>query len=222
MTDFAAARRSMVDGQVRTSNVTDLRIVAAMLELPREQFVPQAQAALAYLDRDIPLRVPGASPGRCLLKPMVLAKMVQAAGVRATDHVLDVGCTTGYAAALLARLAGSIVGLEEDAALAAAAGENLGKEGRGNVEVVKAPLAQGFPPRAPYDLVFIEGASEIEPRSLFHQLKDQGRLIAIVGRPPATRAILYRSVAGDVSGWPVFDAAAPLLPGFAAPVEFVF
>ena len=106
MTDFAAARRSMVDGQVRTSDVTDLRIIAAMLELPRERFVPGSDAALAYLDRDIPLRAPGTGAGRCLLKPMVLAKMVQAASVRATDHVLDVGCATGYSAALLARTRG--------------------------------------------------------------------------------------------------------------------
>ncbi len=222
MTDFAAARRSMVDSQVRTSDVTDLRIIAAMLELPRERFVPQSDAALAYLDRDIPLRAPGVAPGRCLLKPMVLAKMLQAAGVRASDHVLDVGCTTGYSAALLARLAGSVIALEEDPALAAAAGENLKAMGGGKVEVVKGPLAQGFAPRTPYDLVFIDGASEIEPRSLFDQIKDQGRLIAVVGRPPAARAVLYRSVGGDVSGWPVFDASAPILPGFAAPAEFVF
>lgn len=222
MTDFAAARRAMVDGQVRTSDVTDLRIIVAMLELPRERFVPGSDAALAYLDRDIPLRAPGTGAGRRLLKPMVLAKMVQAAGVRATDHVLDVGCATGYSAALLARLAGSVIALEEDAVLAAAARENLKSIDAGKVEVVTGPLAQGFRPRAPYDLVFIDGASEIEPRSLFAQLRDQGRLIAVVGRPPAARAVLYRSAGGDVSGWPVFDAAAPILPGFAAPVEFVF
>ncbi|HEY7247362.1 MAG TPA: protein-L-isoaspartate O-methyltransferase [Xanthobacteraceae bacterium] len=222
MTDFTAARRSMVDGQVRTSDVTDLRLIAALLEVPREHFVPRADAALAYLDRDIPLRAPGVSPGRYLLKPMVLAKMVQAANVRATDHVLDVGCTTGYSAALLGRLAGSVVALEEDPALAAAATENLKQLGSGKVEAVKGPLAQGFAPRAPYDLVFLDGASEIEPRSLFAQLRDQGRLVAVVGRPPAARAMLYRSVGADVSGWPVFDAAAPVLPGFAAPVEFVF
>ncbi len=222
MTDFAAARRSMVDGQVRTSDVTDLRIIAAMLELPRERFVSHQDAALAYLDRDIPLRAPGVAAGRRLLKPMVLAKMVQAAGVRPTDHVLDVGCATGYSAALLACLADSVVALEEDPTLAAAASENLKQLGRGKVEVVKGPLAQGFAPRAPYDVVFVGGASEIEPRSLFEQLKDQGRLVAVVGRPPAARAVLYRSVGGNVSGWPVFDAAAPILPGFAAPVEFVF
>jgi protein-L-isoaspartate(D-aspartate) O-methyltransferase len=222
MTDFAAARRSMVDGQVRTSNVTDLRIIAAMLELPRERFVAERDAALAYADRDLPLRAIGAEPGRCLLKPMVVAKMVQAAEVRATDHVLDVGCATGYSAALLARLVGSVVALEEDAALAAAARKNLAGVGGAKLEVVTGPLAQGYAPRSPYDLVFVDGATEVEPRSLFGQLKDQGRLIAVVGRPPATRAVLYRCVGGNVSGWPVFDASAPVLPGFTAPAEFVF
>src|SRR5262245_30738800 len=116
MTDFAAARRIMVDSQVRTNDVTDLRIIAIMLELSRERFVPEAQTNLAYIDGEIPLV--GSAAGRRMLKPMVLARMVQVAAVRATDHVLDVGCATGYSAALLGRLVGSVVALEEDAALA--------------------------------------------------------------------------------------------------------
>ena len=107
MTDFAAARRMMVDGQVRTSDVSDLRIIAAMLELPRERFVPESKAALAYLDADVPVtEAQAGKPARRLLKPMVLAKLVQAAAVQASDHVLDVGCARGYSSALLARLAG--------------------------------------------------------------------------------------------------------------------
>jgi protein-L-isoaspartate(D-aspartate) O-methyltransferase len=128
MTDFAAARRMMVDGQVRTSDVTDLRIVAAMLELPRERFVPEAKADLAYLDFDIVVKEATAgAPARRLLKPMVLAKMIQAAEVGASDRVLDVGCATGYSSALLSRLAASVVALEEDAALAR---EPRGRRGR--------------------------------------------------------------------------------------------
>src|SRR3979490_3248354 len=140
MIDFAAARRMMVDGQVRPSDVTDLRIIAAMLELPRERFVPEASADLAYLDLDVP--VAGATGGkqvRRLLKPMVLAKMVQAAAVKADDHVLDVGCATGYSSALLGRLARSVVALEEDPALARLADENLKAIGAGNVTVVAGP-----------------------------------------------------------------------------------
>jgi protein-L-isoaspartate(D-aspartate) O-methyltransferase len=223
MTDFAAARRMMVDGQVRTSDVTDSRIIAAMLELPRERFVPEADRALAYLDLDFPLaRAPRGAPQRRLLKPMVLAKMVQAAAVGAADQVLDVGCATGYSSALLARLASCVIGLEEDPALAGLAAANLATLAAGRATLVTGPLPQGWPPRAPYDVIFLNGASEIAPRALFGQLKDQGRLIAVIGRPPATRAMLYRSIGGNVSGWPVFDASAPILPGFAAPAEFVF
>ena len=135
MIDFAAARRMMVDGQVRTSDVTDLRIIAAMLELPRERFVPETNAALAYLDLDVPAtRAAGGETARRLLKPMVLAKMVQAAAVRESDRVLDVGCATGYSSALLARLARAVVALEQDPALARQASANLQAVGVSNVD----------------------------------------------------------------------------------------
>jgi protein-L-isoaspartate(D-aspartate) O-methyltransferase len=223
MMDFAAARRMMVDGQVRTSDVTDLRIIAAMLELQRERFVPETQAGLAYLDLDVPVgRAAPGEPARRLLKPMVLAKMVQAAAVKASDHVLDVGCATGYSSALLARLAHDVVALEQDSALAKLAGENLQATGASNAAVVTGPLAEGYPPKAPYDVIFVNGASEIVPQKLCAQLKDGGRLLMVLGRAPNGKAMVYRSVAGDVSGWPVFDAAAPLLPGFAEPPAFVF
>jgi len=223
MPDFAAARRMMVDGQVRTSDVTDLRIIGAMLELPRERFVPEENAALAYLDLDLPAATAsGGEPVRRLLKPMVLAKMVQAAAVKESDHVLDVGGATGYSSAFLARLARSVVALEEEEALAPRARENLGAVGARNVTVVTGPLTQGWPAKAPYDVILVEGAVEIVPPALSRQLNAGGRLVAVVGRAPNGRATVYRSVAGEVSGWPVFDAAAPLLPGFAAPPVFVF
>jgi protein-L-isoaspartate(D-aspartate) O-methyltransferase len=223
MTDFAAARRMMVDGQVRTSDVTDPRIIAAMLELPRERFVPQANADLAYLDFDVPAaEAERGKPARRLLKPMVLAKLVQAAAVAASDHVLDVGCASGYSSALLARLARSVIALEEDEALVRLAQENLKAVGADNVTVVAGPLTQGWQGGAPYDVIFLNGATEIAPDALCHQLKAGGRLVAVVGRAPTSQAILYRSVGGEVSGWPIFDAAAPLLPGFAAPPAFVF
>jgi protein-L-isoaspartate(D-aspartate) O-methyltransferase len=223
MFDFAAARRMMVDGQVRTADVTDPRIIGAMLELPRERFVPQDKAELAYLDLDVPVtRVAGGEPGRRLLKPMVLAKMVQAAEVKPGDHVLDVGCATGYSSALLARLAGSVVALEQDPALVAFARSALGAVGAANVTVVAGSLTEGWPAAAPYDVILLNGAVEITPNALCRQLKDGGRMVAVVGRAPTGRATVYRLVSGDLSGWPVFDAAAPLLPGFAAPAGFVF
>jgi protein-L-isoaspartate(D-aspartate) O-methyltransferase len=220
MTDFAVARRMMVDGQIRTSDVTDPRILAAMLELPRERFVPQAQAELSYLDLDVPVGAQAANRQRFLLKPMVLAKMIQAARIRDSDRVLDVGCATGYSSALLSSLARSVVALEEDATLVEFAEANLAQ--LPNAKVVRGPLIEGWPAQAPYDAIFLNGASEIVPASVFGQLAEQGRLIAVVGGGPAARAMLYRSVAGDVSGWPVFDAAAPVLPGFVTAPQFVF
>ncbi len=223
MMDFVAARRTMVDGQVRTSDVTDLRIIAAMLELPRERFVPQAQAALAYLDRDLEL-IPGSqgAAARRLLKPMVLAKLVQAAAVRASDRVLDVGCATGYSSALLARLAASVIALEEDPALARAASQNLQSIAATNVTVVTGPLTEGWPGAAPFDVILLNGTVEVIPKALSSQLKEGGRLVAIEGRGPATRAMLYRRAGGEMSGWAIFDAGGPILPGFATPPAFVF
>ena len=223
MSGFVTARQKMVDGQVRTSDVTDLRIIAAMLELPRERFVPAASADLAYLDLDVPVsQATSGAPARRLLKPMVLAKMVQAAAVKAEDRVLDVACATGYSSALLGRLARSVVAIEEDPALARLADENLKAIGASNVAVVAGPLAQGCQLKAPFDVIFLNGATEVVPQALCRQLGDGGRLVAVMGHAPTCRAMVYRSVGGNVSGWPIFDAAAPLLPGFAEPPAFVF
>src|SRR5450432_810790 len=153
MTDFAAARRHMVDGQVRTADVTDLRVISAMLEVPRERYVPQTTSALAYLDLDLPA---GEGASRRLLKPMVLAKLIQAADIGSTDRVLDVGCGNGDAAAVLARVAGQVVALEQDAALAKAAGAALSSQP--NVTVVSGPLVDGWAPAGPYDVILLEGA----------------------------------------------------------------
>jgi protein-L-isoaspartate(D-aspartate) O-methyltransferase len=224
MPDFAVARRTMVDSQVRTSDVTDARISAAMLELPRERFVAPGNAELAYADLDPPAAAAkSGEPVRRLLKPMVVARLVQAATVKAEDHVLDLGCATGYSAALLARLARSVVALEQDPALAKLAAENLTAVGAHNVTLVTGTLTRGWPEAAPYDVIFVDGAVEVVPEALYSQLKgSSGRLVAVVGRAPSGRAMVYRSVNGDVSGWPAFDATAPLLPGFAAPPAFVF
>jgi protein-L-isoaspartate(D-aspartate) O-methyltransferase len=220
MFDFAAARRMMVDGQVRTADVTDQRIIAAMLELPRERFVPERNAALAYLDLDV--AVTSGTPARRLLKPMVLAKLVQAAEIGAQDRVLDVGGGTGYSSALLAKLAQHVVALEEDATLARHARENLAAVGAANAEVVTGALPDGWPAGAPYDVILVNGAAEVAPERLLRQLKEGGRLVGVVGRAPASKAVRYLAAAGQASALPVFDAAAPALPGFAEPLAFVF
>jgi protein-L-isoaspartate(D-aspartate) O-methyltransferase len=221
MIDFAAARRMMVDGQVRTADVTDLRLLAAMFELPRERFFPDEKASLAYLDLDLPVSESG-QPIRRVLKPMVLAKLIQAAAIAETDRVLDVGCATGYSTALLTHLAGSVVGLEEDSALARRAADALSWAGLPTARIVTGPLARGCAEEGPYDVIVLEGSVELVPVALFDQLKDGGRLVCVLGRGPGGKAMLYRRVEGDLSGRPVFDAAAAALPGFAKPPQFVF
>ena len=215
MTDFAAARRMMVDGQVRTADVTDLRLQAAMLDIPRERFVPAASAGLAYLDLDLPV-----GGTRRLLKPMVLAKLIQAAEIGPADHVLDVGCATGYAAAVLARVAGSVVALEEDKKLAVATSAALA--GIANVTCASGALAAGWPGAAPYDAILLEGATDVVPHALCAQLKDGGRLACVLGSGPGAKAMLYRRSGDDFGGRPIFDAAAPLLPGFVKQPVFAF
>jgi len=218
MTDFAQARRMMVEGQIRTNDVTDLRVLAAFDEVPRERFVPPRWQPIAYLDRDVPVEETGG--GRRLLKPMVLAKLIQAADVQAGDRVLDLACATGYSTAILSRLAASVVALEEDVDLAQKATQNL--KHVANVTVVQGPLAGGWPERAPYDVILLNGKSEVVPQDICRQLSDGGRLVGVVGEGVVGKAMIYLSEGGDVSGRPIFDAAAALLPGFAKPPAFVF
>ena len=217
MFDTATARRMMVDGQVRTADVTNLDLIAAMLAVPRELFVPPSLVGQAYVDRDLPV-----GAGRAMLKPMVLAKLIQSAQVSTTDHVLDVGCATGYSSAVLSRLVGSVVALEHDAALARRAQEALSAFGATNVSVAVGPLNAGWPAAAPYDVILVNGATEIVPEAVGRQLKPEGRMASILGRAPTAKAMIYRMIEGHLVGRPIFDAAAPVLPGFAAPVEFVF
>ena len=219
MVDFAQARRIMVDCQVRPSDVTDLRIIAAMLDVPRERFVAASQRGVAYLDVDV-----AAADGsrRALLKPMVFSKLLQAAGIGETDRVLDVGCATGYSAAVLSQLAASVVALEEEAALGGAAATNLTALGAANVTVVNGSLAAGWAQGGPYDAILLEGCSEIVPEQLLAQLKEGGRLLAVIGSGPVSKATIYRSTGGHATAQPLFDANALVLPGFVKSKEFVF
>jgi protein-L-isoaspartate(D-aspartate) O-methyltransferase len=220
MTDFATMRRMMVDGQIRPNDVTDRRVIAAMLEIPREQFLPASQAEIAYLDRDIPLGEAKAESGRFLLKPMVLAKLIQALDLTEEDQVLDVGCASGYSSAVLARLSRIVVALEQDTGLAAQARAALA--GASHVTVVEGRLADGYPAKAPYHAILVNGMVETQPEALLKQLRSGGRLVCVEGRGPAAKAMLYRRESDNVGGRPLFDASAHVLPGFAAPAAFVF
>jgi protein-L-isoaspartate(D-aspartate) O-methyltransferase len=217
MFDAAAARRMMVDGQIRTADITNLELLAAMQAVPRELFVPPALAAQAYSDSEIRL-----GNGRVLLRPMTLAKLIQAANVRPGDHVLDVGCGTGYSSAVLSHLGASVVALEEDTALARLAETALATAAAPQVRFVEGPLPAGWPAAAPFDVILFEGATEVVPNELGAQLKPEGRLAAIFGGGPAGKAMVYRRIEGRLAGRAAFDAAAPVLPGFAAPAAFVF
>lgn len=221
--DFATMRRKMVDNQVRPNGVTDLRLVAAMLDIPRERFVPADKAEIAYMDGD--LRVGDVGPGgggRFLLKPMVLARLIQFAAVAETDTVLDVACGTGYSSAILARLAESVTALEVDPDLASKAVRLLSQSGIVNADVVVGPLKNGWPAKAPYDVIIVNGAVEVPPEELFAQLKDGGRLLTVVGGAPIGEAVLYQRTSAEVSGRAVFDATAPILSDFVKPKMFVF
>jgi protein-L-isoaspartate(D-aspartate) O-methyltransferase len=223
MIDYARQRQAMVEGQVHVNDVTDPRILAAMGELPREKFVPAARAALAYVDEDIPLHTTGAGkPARYLIEPMVLAKLVQALSLNPSAHVLDVGSASGYSAALLGRLAGSVIALEEDTELVPIATRLLASLGATNVKVVSGPLTTGWPQEGPYDAILLQGSVEIVSAALTDSLKDGGRLAAVVGSGRSAKATIYLRSGKVVSARPIFDAAIPPLPGFTAPREFVF
>jgi protein-L-isoaspartate(D-aspartate) O-methyltransferase len=221
MENFADQRTKMVDSQLRTESVTDNRLLAVMGEIARELFVPADQRLLAYIDRDIPLKEAG--PGaRAMMEPAPLARLIQALDVGETDRVLVVGAGTGYSAAILARLAASVVALESDPALAAQATRNLAEIDASNVTIVVGPLESGHPAGAPYDVILLDGAIETLPGGLLDQLADGGRLAAVVGYGRAATATLYTRSGDDIGERPIFDADVPPLPGFRNPEVFVF
>ena len=220
MIDFAEMRRAMVDAQVRANDVTDLRIVSAMMDMPRERFVPAGLRNFAYIDDDLLVKEEGG--GRYLMEPMVLAKLLQAADIAPDALVLDVGCASGYSTAVLARLAGQVVALEEDADLAAQGSALLVELGLLNAAYVQGPMTAGWPGEAPYDVILLNGSVDAVPPSLLAQLKPEGRLVAVVGRGRAGRATVFTNTSGGIGSRIAFDAAVPTLPGFSAVPGFVF
>ena len=223
MVDVAEQRANMVDNQIRPSDVTDRRLLSAMQETPRERFVPPQLVSIAYIDEDVPLNTP--APGaesRWLMAPRVLAKLLQLAEISQEDQVLDVGVGSGYSAALLGKLASSVIALEVDAALAKEATAALKALAIDNVEVVTGELAAGCPDRAPFDVIILGGSIEVPPDALLDQLKDGGRLVAVVGQDTLGQAAIWRRLGRSFDRWNAFDAAAKPLPGFQPIPAFVF
>jgi protein-L-isoaspartate(D-aspartate) O-methyltransferase len=221
--DAAVQRANMVESQVRPSDVTDRRILRAMLDIPREQFVPAHLKQLAYIDDEVPLTTSpgGARQARTLMAPRAFARLVQLAEISPSDVVLDVGCASGYSAAVLGKLAETVVALEFDPELAETASRLLSETSYDNVAVVTGELANGYPDEGPYDAIVVEGRVDEVPFSLLDQLKDGGRLVAVLsGRP--SRAVLWRRLGGTFDKYEAFEAAASPLPGFKKPAAFVF
>ena len=218
MIDHAAARRNMVSGQIRTNRVTDERLIEAMEEIPRERFVPHAKRGVAYVDEDVEI-----ASGRYLMEPMVLARLLQEADIAANDMVLDVGCGTGYAAAIMARLAGTVIALDHDESLAVEAERALSTVGADNAIVVTGPLSEGFAQQAPYDVILVGGAVDHLPQSLADQLAEAGRIVGIVREPGTVgQATLWARHRGALSSRCLFEASLPPLPGIVRPARFEF
>lgn len=219
--NFESARVNMVDNQIRTTDVTSHSVQEAFLAVPRERFVPEKFKALAYVDSDVEICPPDdGRPARFLMQASPLAKLLQLAAISKDDVVMEIGCGTGYVSALLSHLAGSVVAVEADEALAAEARTRLADYA--NVSLVVAPLDQGASSGAPYDVIFVSGSVEEIPASLLSQLRDGGRLVTVQGYGGSARAKVFVSERGAVSENVFFNASIKPLPGFAKAREFVF
>jgi protein-L-isoaspartate(D-aspartate) O-methyltransferase len=217
MSDFAAARLHMVQNQLQPNKLTDDRVAAAMAEVPRERFVPETVAGVAYLDEDLEI-----APGRYLMEPMVLARMLQAIEAGPGDLALDVGCGTGYSTVVLAKLVGTVVGLESDEELAARADDILADLSVDNAVVVVGELAAGRADQGPYNLILLGGSTPRIPEGLKDQLDEGGRLVGVVKRAGVGRATMITRRGDDFHDEELFDAMAPPLPGFEEDAGFVF
>ena len=217
MTDFQTRRVMMVDTQIRPSDVTKFPIIEAMLSVPREVYVPRDKREAAYMGENIALR-----PGRVVLEPRTLAKLLDALDIQPTELVLDLGCGLGYSAAVIARLADAVVAVEEDEAMAAEAEQLLSQEAVDNAAVIAAPLAHGAAKHGPYDVITLQGGVEEVPEAILAQLKDGGRIGAVFMEGALGVARVGYKAEGRISWRFAFNATAPVLPGFAVTHAFSF
>lgn len=216
MTDFQQRRMMMVDTQVRPNDVTKYPVIAAMLDIPREDFVPDSRRDVAYVGDNVDL-----GHGRVLLEPRTLAKMIDTLDVQPTELVLDLGCGYGYAAAVLGRMAQAVVAVEELPDMAAAATERLAAARADNVAVVQSRLTEGAAAQGPYDAILVGGGIEELPEAIADQLAEGGRIVALFLEGALGVVRLGRKLDGRIDWRMAFNAAAPLLPGFARRPGFV-
>lgn len=225
MVDAELQRKNMVESQVRPSDVTDRRIIRSMLDMPRERFVPAASRAIAYMDNAVPLSDDargGAAGGRYLMDARTFAKLTQLADISDDDIVLDVGTATGYSAAVLSRLCETVVALESDASMTETATALLKDQSIDNVVVVNGALEKGYADEGPFDAIIVEGAIESLPDGLLDQLKDGGRLVAVVDDGAISHAVVWRRIGASFDKRIAFEAGAPRLIAFDKPKTFAF
>lgn len=221
--DYAELRRKMVDNQVRTVDVTRLSVLAALLAVPREVFIAEDFKKFSYIDEDVEVKsAENGAPARYIMEAAPFAKLLQLADVSKKDIVLDIGCTTGYSAAVLSELGSSVIALESDESLAQSAKDNLDKNGYDNVVVVNGALQDGYQKEAPFDVIMIEGSVDFVPEHLFTQLREGGRLVVVIGHGNAGVAQLFIKEDGVISVRRGFNLAVKPLAGFLKKQEFVF
>lgn len=215
MIDYQERRTMMVDTQVRPNDVAKYNVIAAMLEIPREEFVPDSRRDVAYVGENIEL-----ARGRVLLEPRTIAKMIDTLDLQPTELVLNLAAGYGYTAAVLGRLAQAVVAVEEDPEMAAEATRRLAMIGADNVAVVPGPLAAGHAAEAPYDAILIEGGIEELSGPLAAQLAEGGRIIALFDDEGVGVVRSGVKLDGAITWRYAFNAGAPVLPGFRRIREF--
>ncbi|APX89338.1 protein-L-isoaspartate O-methyltransferase [Brevirhabdus pacifica] len=216
MTDYTARRTMMVDTQVRPSDVTKFPIIDAMLSVPREVFVPDAQREVAYMGGNLEL-----GGDRVMLEPRTMGKMLDALDIQPHEVVLDLGCGYGYSTAILARLAESVVAVESDPQMAADAQRTLSETGVDNAAVIEGAPAEGAARHGPYDVIMVQGAVEDVPAPLLDQLREGGRIGCIFMEGAVGTARVGYRLDGRISWRAVFNATAPVMNGFEKQHDFV-
>jgi len=217
MIDYVTARKAMVDCQIRPADVTQFPIIEAMLQVPRELFVPREMRGVAYAGEHVALAM-----GRVVLDPRVLAKMLNALDIQPDEMVLDLGCGLGYSTAVIGLIAEAVVGVESDAETAAQAETTLSEQSADNTVVHVGALSDGAAEHGPYDVIIAEGGVAAVPQGIADQLKEGGRIAAIFMDGNLGVCKIGTKLGGSIAWQRSFDAAAPVLPGFEAIAVFAF